>query len=81
MNEAPSLESGHELRLFDSKTLRPKRNLQPEVKACSFMLCDLDFEPLSLSLSSLPSCDSVYSDVFRRLSHFEWDLMVAVTTS
>ncbi|GJW96765.1 hypothetical protein Tco_0178573 [Tanacetum coccineum] len=24
---------------------------------CSFMLCDLDFEPLSLSLSSLPSCD------------------------
>ncbi|GJX99099.1 hypothetical protein Tco_0356118 [Tanacetum coccineum] len=25
--------------------------------ACSFMLCDLDFEPLSLSLSSLPSCD------------------------
>ncbi|GJU01722.1 reverse transcriptase domain-containing protein [Tanacetum coccineum] len=27
--------------------------------ACSFMLCDLDFEPLSLSLSSLPSCDLV----------------------
>ncbi|GJS69960.1 hypothetical protein Tco_0702801 [Tanacetum coccineum] len=26
-------------------------------EACSFMLCDLDFEPLSLSLSSLPSCD------------------------
>ncbi|GJY05482.1 ribonuclease H-like domain-containing protein [Tanacetum coccineum] len=26
-------------------------------QACSFMLCDLDFEPLSLSLSSLPSCD------------------------
>ncbi|GJT16626.1 hypothetical protein Tco_0875332 [Tanacetum coccineum] len=24
---------------------------------CSFMLCDLDFEPLSLSLSSMPSCD------------------------
>ncbi|GKE08043.1 retrovirus-related pol polyprotein from transposon TNT 1-94 [Tanacetum coccineum] len=24
---------------------------------CSFMLCDLDFEPLTLSLSSLPSCD------------------------
>ncbi|GKG30594.1 hypothetical protein Tco_0423082, partial [Tanacetum coccineum] len=24
---------------------------------CSFMLCDLEFEPLSLSLSSLPSCD------------------------
>ncbi|GJS21950.1 hypothetical protein Tco_0450582 [Tanacetum coccineum] len=29
--------------------------ISPE--ACSFMLCDLDFEPLSLSLSSLPSCD------------------------
>ncbi|GJU26254.1 hypothetical protein Tco_1164875 [Tanacetum coccineum] len=27
------------------------------LKVCSFMLCDLDFEPLSLSLSSLPSCD------------------------
>ncbi|GKA66200.1 retrovirus-related pol polyprotein from transposon TNT 1-94, partial [Tanacetum coccineum] len=26
-------------------------------KACSFMLCDLDFEPSSLSLSSMPSCD------------------------
>ncbi|GJV57762.1 hypothetical protein Tco_1458767 [Tanacetum coccineum] len=26
-------------------------------QACSFMLCDLDFEPLSLSLSSMPSCD------------------------
>ncbi|GKC01922.1 putative reverse transcriptase domain-containing protein [Tanacetum coccineum] len=28
-------------------------------KVCSFMLCDLDFEPLSLSLSSMPSCDLV----------------------
>ncbi|GKD17854.1 retrovirus-related pol polyprotein from transposon TNT 1-94 [Tanacetum coccineum] len=28
-------------------------------QACSFMLCDLDFEPLSLSLSSMPSCDLV----------------------
>ncbi|GJV57726.1 putative reverse transcriptase domain-containing protein [Tanacetum coccineum] len=27
--------------------------------ACSFMLCDLDFKPLSLSLSSIPSCDLV----------------------
>ncbi|GJV36326.1 hypothetical protein Tco_1408803 [Tanacetum coccineum] len=26
-------------------------------EACSFMLCDLDFEPSSLSLSSMPSCD------------------------
>ncbi|GKC77147.1 hypothetical protein Tco_1127921 [Tanacetum coccineum] len=31
--------------------------LEMMVTACSFMLCDLDFEPLSLSLSSLPSCD------------------------
>ncbi|GJV92135.1 hypothetical protein Tco_1539948 [Tanacetum coccineum] len=29
------------------------------LQACSFMLCDLDFEPLSLSLSSLPSCNLV----------------------
>ncbi|GJS20440.1 gypsy type transposase [Tanacetum coccineum] len=29
------------------------------LKVCSFMLCDLDFEPLSLSLSSMPSCDLV----------------------
>ncbi|GJS82790.1 hypothetical protein Tco_0749331 [Tanacetum coccineum] len=29
------------------------------IEVCSFMLCDLDFEPLSLSLSSLPSCDLV----------------------
>ncbi|GJT11303.1 reverse transcriptase domain-containing protein [Tanacetum coccineum] len=29
---------------------------EEEDQACSFMLCDLDFEPLSLSLSSLPSC-------------------------
>ncbi|GJT09295.1 putative nucleotidyltransferase, ribonuclease H [Tanacetum coccineum] len=26
---------------------------------CSFMLCDLDFEPLTLSLTSMPSCDLV----------------------
>ncbi|GJY25679.1 hypothetical protein Tco_0400405 [Tanacetum coccineum] len=29
--------------------------ISPE--ACSFMLYDLDFEPSSLSLSSMPSCD------------------------
>ncbi|GKC92779.1 putative reverse transcriptase domain-containing protein [Tanacetum coccineum] len=29
------------------------------IVACSFMLCDLDFEPLSLSLSFMPSCDLV----------------------
>ncbi|GJY03458.1 hypothetical protein Tco_0369398 [Tanacetum coccineum] len=29
------------------------------VLVCSFMLCDLDIEPLSLSLSSMPSCDLV----------------------
>ncbi|GJW16218.1 hypothetical protein Tco_0020351 [Tanacetum coccineum] len=31
--------------------------IEKRKRACSFMLCDLDFEPLSLSLSSLPSCD------------------------
>ncbi|GKF38667.1 hypothetical protein Tco_0118728 [Tanacetum coccineum] len=31
--------------------------LAPGNYACSFMLCDLDFEPSSLSLSSMPSCD------------------------
>ncbi|GJX40094.1 hypothetical protein Tco_0255084 [Tanacetum coccineum] len=28
-----------------------------QLYAYSFMLCDLDFEPSSLSLSSMPSCD------------------------
>ncbi|GKC82561.1 hypothetical protein Tco_1138278, partial [Tanacetum coccineum] len=28
-------------------------------EVCSFMLCDLDFEPLTLSLTSIPSCDLV----------------------
>ncbi|GKD08128.1 hypothetical protein Tco_1187813 [Tanacetum coccineum] len=31
--------------------------LEKRREACSFMLCDLDFEPLSLSLTSMPSCD------------------------
>ncbi|GJZ60441.1 hypothetical protein Tco_0616257 [Tanacetum coccineum] len=35
------------------------RDANRNTNACSFMLCDLDFEPLSLSLSSLPSCDLV----------------------
>ncbi|GJQ96819.1 hypothetical protein Tco_0007958 [Tanacetum coccineum] len=35
------------------------RRRQSVENVCSFMLCDLDFEPLSLSLSSLPSCDLV----------------------
>ncbi|GJR29939.1 reverse transcriptase domain-containing protein [Tanacetum coccineum] len=34
-------------------------DLEKRKRACSFMLCDLDFEPLSLSLSSMPSCDLV----------------------
>ncbi|GJZ34284.1 hypothetical protein Tco_0580101 [Tanacetum coccineum] len=34
-----------------------KKKREEEMKVCSFMLCDLDFEPLSLSSSSLPSCD------------------------
>ncbi|GKC97472.1 hypothetical protein Tco_1167747 [Tanacetum coccineum] len=33
--------------------------LERRKRVCSFMLCDLDFEPLSLSLSSMPSCDLV----------------------
>ncbi|GJV68486.1 hypothetical protein Tco_1483995 [Tanacetum coccineum] len=33
--------------------------LNKRLEACSFMLCDLDFEPLSLSLSYMPSCDLV----------------------
>ncbi|GJW82511.1 hypothetical protein Tco_0146486 [Tanacetum coccineum] len=33
--------------------------IQAGRNACSFMLCDLDFEPLSLFLSSMPSCDLV----------------------
>ncbi|GJY74369.1 crowded nuclei 2-like protein [Tanacetum coccineum] len=36
-----------------------KKKIEEEMKACSFMLCDLDFKPLSLSLSSMPSCDLV----------------------
>ncbi|GJR96879.1 hypothetical protein Tco_0269053 [Tanacetum coccineum] len=45
-------------RILGSSTLAFIRALVAP-KACSFMLCDLDFEPLSLSLSSLPSCDLV----------------------
>ncbi|GJZ80647.1 hypothetical protein Tco_0645641 [Tanacetum coccineum] len=29
------------------------------LEVCSFMLCDLDFEPLTLSLTSMSSCDLV----------------------
>ncbi|GJW87267.1 putative reverse transcriptase domain-containing protein [Tanacetum coccineum] len=36
--------------------------VQNNQNTCSFMLCDLDFEPLSLSLSSLPSCDLTVED-------------------
>ncbi|GJY50098.1 hypothetical protein Tco_0440054 [Tanacetum coccineum] len=42
----------HMLKSFDREDLENLYKL-----ACSFMLYDLDFEPLSLSLSSLPSCD------------------------
>ncbi|GJT84079.1 hypothetical protein Tco_1058421 [Tanacetum coccineum] len=38
--------------------------------ACSFMLCDLDFEPLSLSLSSLPSCDLLFLTNMLILLHY-----------
>ncbi|GKC24300.1 zinc finger, CCHC-type containing protein [Tanacetum coccineum] len=39
--------------------MKHKHEVFETFKACSFMLCDLDFEPLSLSLLSLPSCDLV----------------------
>ncbi|GKE11548.1 hypothetical protein Tco_1415099 [Tanacetum coccineum] len=39
-------------------------------EACSFMLCDLDFEPLSLSLSSLPSCDLLFLTNMLILLHY-----------
>ncbi|GJR04957.1 hypothetical protein Tco_0527941 [Tanacetum coccineum] len=49
--------------------------ISPE--ACSFMLCDLDFEPLSLSLSSLPSCDlmlwAVRVDIFFSIIGLEFE--------
>ncbi|GKC05939.1 hypothetical protein Tco_0997549 [Tanacetum coccineum] len=50
-------DSGEE----DDEKIKDKMCLvaQTSNEACSFMLCDLDFEPLSLSLSSLPSCDLV----------------------
>ncbi|GJX11841.1 uncharacterized mitochondrial protein-like protein [Tanacetum coccineum] len=38
---------------------RKLEGIMAREKVCSFMLCDLDFEPLSLSLSSMPSCDLV----------------------
>ncbi|GJQ88899.1 hypothetical protein Tco_0000038 [Tanacetum coccineum] len=43
--------------MLDDADIRPYNDEGPMAEACSFMLCDLDFEPLSLSLSSLPSCD------------------------
>ncbi|GKC05974.1 hypothetical protein Tco_0997584 [Tanacetum coccineum] len=43
--------NGHRVKHYFGGDIPPK--------ACSFMLCDLDFEPLSLSLSSMPSCDLV----------------------
>ncbi|GJX49480.1 zf-CCHC domain-containing protein [Tanacetum coccineum] len=48
-------DKDEEEKTNDEKCLMAKASNE----ACSFMLCDLDFEPLSLSLSSLPSCDLV----------------------
>ncbi|GJW10041.1 hypothetical protein Tco_1575868, partial [Tanacetum coccineum] len=45
------------MKLFKIGTSR-RKGLDKE-NACSFILYDLDFEPLSLYLSSLPSCDLV----------------------
>ncbi|GJY13109.1 reverse transcriptase domain-containing protein [Tanacetum coccineum] len=44
----------NEMKALVLTTPAPVKSVE---EACSFMLCDLDFEPLSLSLSSLPSCD------------------------
>ncbi|GJV46463.1 hypothetical protein Tco_1430999 [Tanacetum coccineum] len=54
----------HRLNANDPSLAELLKKVKPGVEdlsrsACSFMLCDLDFEPLSLSLSSLPSCDLV----------------------
>ncbi|GJS75352.1 hypothetical protein Tco_0725233 [Tanacetum coccineum] len=46
-------------KLTDDKTIELSNQLLESENACSFMLCDLDFEPLSLSLLSMPSCDLV----------------------
>ncbi|GJW70359.1 hypothetical protein Tco_0127276 [Tanacetum coccineum] len=48
------LEFAKRLTLYHSKEIEDEG-----FDACSFMLCDLDFEPLTLSLSSMPSCDLV----------------------
>ncbi|GJZ23040.1 hypothetical protein Tco_0560499, partial [Tanacetum coccineum] len=48
--------------LIDAEKIHEGCDIKPTnivLQACSFMLCDLDFEPLSLSLSSLSSCDLV----------------------
>ncbi|GKF35066.1 hypothetical protein Tco_0108266, partial [Tanacetum coccineum] len=47
---------GSRSRNIEREMISRERNKR---EACSFMLCDLDFEPLSLSLSSMPSCDLV----------------------
>ncbi|GJR07527.1 ribonuclease H-like domain-containing protein [Tanacetum coccineum] len=57
-----NLVRGLPSKIFKMATLvlvvrKESLSLRPPV--CSFMLCDLDFEPLSLSLSSLPSCDLI----------------------
>ncbi|GJZ71725.1 hypothetical protein Tco_0635576 [Tanacetum coccineum] len=46
-------------KIQEVPTADSETNTEPLEQACSFMLCDLDFEPLSLSLSSMPSCDLV----------------------
>ncbi|GJW43511.1 hypothetical protein Tco_0072310 [Tanacetum coccineum] len=47
------------LQKDDNVILTPHNDQHASFQVCSFMLCDLDFEPLSLSLSSMPSCDLV----------------------
>ncbi|GKC81249.1 retrovirus-related pol polyprotein from transposon TNT 1-94 [Tanacetum coccineum] len=47
------------LKLQFSKSQSSYSRSNQPLQVCSFMLYDLDFEPLSLSLSSFPSCDLV----------------------
>ncbi|GKC47404.1 reverse transcriptase domain-containing protein [Tanacetum coccineum] len=61
VTKLPKTSNGHDTIWSLSIALQNPHILYlPERQiVCSFMLCDLDFEPLSLSSSSLPSCDLV----------------------
>ncbi|GJU55713.1 hypothetical protein Tco_1229427 [Tanacetum coccineum] len=54
-----STKEGIDIYMLVEKEYPLSRGTLTLMLACSFMLCDLDFEPLSLSLSFRPSCDLV----------------------